>query len=44
MVAAVPAERVVTFGDVGAHIDVAPRHVACIPATPDPLEVAQRRR
>jgi methylated-DNA-protein-cysteine methyltransferase-like protein len=30
IVAAVPAGRVVTYADVGAHLDVVPRHVAYI--------------
>jgi alkylated DNA nucleotide flippase Atl1 len=44
IVAGVPAGRVVTFADTGAHLDVAPRHVACILATLDPLEAGRRRR
>nr|WP_232478965.1 MGMT family protein [Roseomonas rosulenta] len=40
IVASVPAGRVVTFADVGAHLDVAPRHVAYILATLDPVEAA----
>ena len=40
IVASVPAGRVVTFADVGAHLDVAPRHVAYILAMLDPIEAA----
>src|SRR5512137_2918602 len=35
---AVPSGRLVTFTDVGAHLDVVPRHVAYILAQLDPLE------
>jgi methylated-DNA-protein-cysteine methyltransferase-like protein len=38
IVAAVPPGRVVTFADVGAHLDVAPRHVAYILATLTDIE------
>lgn len=38
IVAAVPTGRVVTFADIGRHLDVMPRHVAYIVATLDPLE------
>ncbi len=34
----VPPGRLVTFQDVGAHLDVVPRHVAYILAMLDPLE------
>lgn len=40
IVASVPSGRVVTFADVGAHVDVAPRHVAHILAVLDPIEAA----
>jgi methylated-DNA-protein-cysteine methyltransferase-like protein len=40
IVASVPAGRVVSFADVGAHLDVAPRHVAYILAMLDPIEAA----
>ncbi|BDG73964.1 MGMT family protein [Roseomonas fluvialis] len=40
IVASVPAGRVVSFADVGAHLDVAPRHVAYILAMLDPVEAA----
>ena len=40
IIAAVPAGRVVTFADVGAHLDVAPRHVAYILATLTDIEAA----
>jgi methylated-DNA-protein-cysteine methyltransferase-like protein len=38
IVASVPAGRVVTFADLGAYLDVAPRHVAYILAMLDPIE------
>ncbi len=34
----VPPGQVVTFADIGAHLDVMPRHVAHILATLDPME------
>ncbi len=34
----VPAGRLVTFKDVGAHLDVVPRHVAYVLAQLDPVE------
>jgi methylated-DNA-protein-cysteine methyltransferase-like protein len=37
---AVPEGHVVTFADVGAHLDVAPRHVAYIAATLTEMEKA----
>jgi methylated-DNA-protein-cysteine methyltransferase-like protein len=37
---AVPPGRVVTFADIGAHLDVAPRHVAYILATLSDIEAA----
>jgi methylated-DNA-protein-cysteine methyltransferase related protein len=40
IVAAVPAGRVVTFADVGAHLDVMPRHVAYILSTLTEIEAA----
>jgi methylated-DNA-protein-cysteine methyltransferase-like protein len=40
ILAAVPAGRVVTFTDVGAHLDVMPRHVAYILATLPEIEKA----
>lgn len=40
IVAAVPEGALVTFKDVGAHLDVVPRHVAYILATLDPLEAS----
>jgi methylated-DNA-protein-cysteine methyltransferase-like protein len=40
MVAAVPPGRVVTFADMGAHLDVVPRHVAYILATLSEIEKA----
>lgn len=40
IVATVPTGRVVTFADVGAHLDVAPRHVAYILATLADIEAA----
>jgi methylated-DNA-protein-cysteine methyltransferase-like protein len=40
IVASVPAGRVVTFADVGAHLDVMPRHVAYILATLSDIETA----
>ena len=40
IVAAVPAGRMVTFADVGAHLDVAPRHVAYILVTLADIEAA----
>jgi methylated-DNA-protein-cysteine methyltransferase-like protein len=40
IVAAVPGGRVVSFADVGAHLDVMPRHVAYILATLSDLEKA----
>jgi methylated-DNA-protein-cysteine methyltransferase-like protein len=40
ILAAVPAGRVVTFADVGAHLDVAPRHVAYILSTLPDIEKA----
>ncbi|WP_270938139.1 MGMT family protein [Falsiroseomonas oryzae] len=40
IVAAVPPGRVVTFADVGAHLDVMPRHVAYILATLSEIEKA----
>lgn len=38
IVATVPAGKLVTFKDIGAHLDVAPRHVAYILSQLDPLE------
>ncbi|MBC2670702.1 MGMT family protein [Novosphingobium piscinae] len=38
IVQAVPPGTLVTFGDLGAHLDVMPRHVAYILATLDPAE------
>ena len=38
IVQAVPPSALVTFGEVGAHLDVMPRHVAYILATLDPAE------
>jgi methylated-DNA-protein-cysteine methyltransferase-like protein len=40
IVAAVPAGRVVTFADIGAHLDVMPRHIAYILATLSDIEKA----
>jgi methylated-DNA-protein-cysteine methyltransferase-like protein len=40
IVASVPPGRVVTFAEIGAHLDVAPRHVAYILAMLDPIEAA----
>lgn len=40
IVASIPAGRVVSFADVGAHLDVAPRQVAYILAMLDPIEAA----
>jgi methylated-DNA-protein-cysteine methyltransferase-like protein len=40
IVAAVPQGRVVTFADVGAHLDVMPRHVAYILAQLSEMEKA----
>ncbi len=40
IMAAVPPGRVVTYVDVGRHLDIAPRHVAYILSTLDPLEKA----
>ncbi|WP_198376114.1 MGMT family protein [Neoroseomonas rubea] len=40
IVAAVPEGHVVTFADIGAHLDVAPRHVAYILATLTEIEAA----
>ncbi|MBP0466243.1 MGMT family protein [Roseomonas sp. PWR1] len=40
IVAAVPEGRVVTFADIAAHLDVAPRHVAYILATLREIEAA----
>ncbi|MFO1148966.1 MAG: MGMT family protein [Alsobacter sp.] len=37
---AVPAGRLVTLKDLGAHLDVAPRHVAYTLAQLDPIEAA----
>jgi methylated-DNA-protein-cysteine methyltransferase-like protein len=41
IVATVPPGRVVTFRDVGAHLDVVPRHVAYLLATPDAADAAR---
>jgi methylated-DNA-protein-cysteine methyltransferase-like protein len=41
IVAAVPEGRLVTFKDVGQHLDVMPRHVAYILARLDPAEAAR---
>jgi methylated-DNA-protein-cysteine methyltransferase-like protein len=38
ILAAVPRGRLVTFGDVAAHIDVPARHVGYILATLDPMD------
>jgi methylated-DNA-protein-cysteine methyltransferase-like protein len=40
IVAAVPPGRVVSFADIGAHLDVMPRHVAYILATLSDIEKA----
>lgn len=40
IVAAIPPGRVATFRDIGAHLDVMPRHVAYILATLTPAEQA----
>jgi methylated-DNA-protein-cysteine methyltransferase related protein len=40
IMSAVPEGRVVTFADIGAHLDVAPRHVAYILATLADIEAA----
>ncbi|WP_137181818.1 MGMT family protein [Roseomonas sp. AR75] len=40
IVASVPSGRVVTYADVGAHLDVMPRHVAYILATLSDIEKA----
>jgi methylated-DNA-protein-cysteine methyltransferase related protein len=40
IMATVPEGRVVTFADIGAHLDVAPRHVAYILATLTEIEAA----
>jgi methylated-DNA-protein-cysteine methyltransferase-like protein len=38
IVAAIPPGRVCTYAAIGAHLDVAPRHVAYILSTLEPLE------
>jgi methylated-DNA-protein-cysteine methyltransferase-like protein len=40
ILAGVPPGRVVTYADIGAHLDVAPRHVAYILAMLDEIEAA----
>ena len=40
IVAAIPAGRIATFADIGAHLDVMPRHVAYILATLADIEKA----
>lgn len=40
IVASVPPGRVVTFADLGAHLDVPPRHVAYMLAMFDPVAAA----
>jgi len=40
IISAVPRGRLVTFKQVGAHLDVMPRHVAYILAQLDPIEAA----
>ncbi|PPD14266.1 MAG: hypothetical protein CTY25_13800 [Methylobacterium sp.] len=41
IMASVPPGRLVTFRDIGAHLDVVPRHPAYILATLDPIEAGQ---
>lgn len=41
IMASVPPGRLVTFKDIGAHLDVVPRHAAYILATLDPIEAGQ---
>lgn len=40
IIAAVPKGVFVTFNDIVAHLDVAPRHEAAIPATLDPVDTS----